>query len=101
MKLSRWFTDGVLYDEMDAPGTLRAAGGALKPDSKVVAYARAVALCNTVVPQEGSSGGQIEYDSDSPDELALMEGLRQNEVFMTARTQKEVTISIFGQEEST
>lgn len=57
-------------------------------------------LCNTVIPQEGSAGGHIEYDSDSPDELALMEGLRQNDVIMLARTQKEVTISIFGTVES-
>lgn len=42
---------------------------------------------------------EIYYEGDSPDEAALLEALRENEILFTTRTPKGITLSVFGKEE--
>lgn len=42
----------------------------------------------------------IYYEGDSPDEAALLEALRENDILFTKRTTKGITLSVFGKEEN-
>jgi magnesium-transporting ATPase (P-type) len=58
---------------------------------------RSVALCNTVVPaweELPGRGRRLTYEADSPDELALLEALRDNGVELRARTDDSVSIAL-------
>ena len=48
------------------------------------------AVCNTVTPEV--KNGKIFYDGDSPDELALMESLRLNDITLVDRTNTTITL---------
>ena len=42
----------------------------------------------------------IYYEGDSPDEAALLEALRENDILFTERTTKGIKLSVFGKEET-
>jgi len=61
-------------------------------------FAQSIVLCNTVIPAHEDDGSLI-YESQSPDEAALLNGMRPNRILLTGRTKKDITISVFGEDE--
>jgi len=57
---------------------------------------RAIAICNTIVPGKQQFGGveRTVYDGDSPDEIALLECIRQNGVLLKERTRTGVVLEM-------
>ncbi|KAJ3318517.1 hypothetical protein HDU76_000813 [Blyttiomyces sp. JEL0837] len=103
MRMAMWFVDGLVLDEMKNPGELgkRMRDPATSPRAKEVMnlFARAIAVCHTVIPAIDEKTLEMIYESQSPDESALLNGLAANDVKLTFRTKSHVTIEVFGEEQ--
>jgi hypothetical protein len=55
-----------------------------------------VAICHGAIPVVDKDGVSILYESPSPDESALLYGLREDDALLVHRTKDAITISVFG-----
>lgn len=99
MKLVKFVLNGTIYD-------VRARGeGATGPRSleeilkefganrqAFMDFATCLTLCHTVVREKSGN-----YRAESPDELALVEGMEGYECGLTERGSKEMIVNLFGQ----
>lgn len=99
MRLAIWYVSGSPMDELSSPGALSAfiknESHSQKSRNEAIQLAKAIALCHDVVPALGNNG-QIIYESQSPDESALLNSLRVNDVVLKERTKESITIEMFG-----
>jgi len=65
------------------------------PDPTLEEFLTALAVCQSVVPEE--KDGELIYKAQSPDEEALCSGARSNGYKFTTRAQTEVTVEVRGQ----
>jgi phospholipid-transporting ATPase len=77
MKSSKWYIDGKIYDEMAEPGCLL---NALRSESnpKIALFTHTLSLCHSVIPALDEVTHQLVYESQSPDETALLNSMRNN-----------------------
>lgn len=69
-----------------------------KGDEMVQMYWRLIALCHTVIPDYKDD--KLLYQAQSPDEEALTMAARCFGFVFKSRTQKTITIEVFGKEET-
>jgi len=103
MTLQKWMVNGRIIDEDGSKMMVEFANGNKtdNQDEKDLfrLFLNAVALCHTVVPSYDEDK-KLTYEGDSPDEAALLDALRQNDVLFTKRTPKGLTVEFFGKEEN-
>ncbi|EFA84150.1 transmembrane protein [Heterostelium album PN500] len=88
-----------LYDERENPGGLIAS---LERNNrtKVQSFLRILALCHTVIPEIDETTGETVYQSQSPDELALVQTAKSNGFIFLGRKSDEMVIRELGVETS-
>ena len=101
MRPAMWFVLGQSFDEMETPGVLEQIVGDPKSPAALVnaveAFMLALGLCHEVIPSVDDITGQINYESQSPDETALLNGMRSNGVKLQGRTKQHMQVEVFGQ----
>ncbi|KAI3651156.1 hypothetical protein MP228_004637 [Amoeboaphelidium protococcarum] len=100
MKLSQWYVGSQLYDEMHQPGSVLKDYQTRPSDQNMLMFLRLIALCHSAIPTKDEVSGKIIYESESPDETALLESMRDNGVVVLDRSKGGIRISIDGREES-
>ncbi|GAM25814.1 hypothetical protein SAMD00019534_089890 [Acytostelium subglobosum LB1] len=91
-----------IYDEKETPGGLfgamdmRGTGGAKA--ARVQSFLRIIALCHTVIPEIDENTGEIIYQAQSPDELALVHTAKANGHVFLSRKTDEMIVKENGQE---
>ncbi|KAJ3192220.1 hypothetical protein HK101_006874 [Irineochytrium annulatum] len=123
MRPAKWFVSGMTLDEMESPGGY---GKMLKvrlfhnefivllevilavcqdPSTPkplydaMVIFARALALCHGVIPSVDEKTHEMIYESQSPDETALLHGMEVNDVKLLSRNKSQITVAFLGIEE--
>jgi phospholipid-translocating P-type ATPase (flippase) len=109
MRMAKWFIDGLILDEMKDPGSL---GKKLEEYNQNVGgerggmthrtlelFVRALTLCHSVIPSVNERTLQMIYESQSPDESALLNGMATNQAKLKFRTKSHITIEMHGQTE--
>ncbi len=105
MKLVKYVIDGVIYDINWLPGngtgkavdesqTPAEIPSGLNPTShaRLVDFMRCLTVCHTVIREKDGT-----YRAESPDELALIEGVGNYGCYLSERGTKEMIIKMFGQ----
>ena len=67
-----------------------------KEKELILNFARCVAICHGAIPVLDKDGTSVLYESPSPDESALLYGLREDDALLVHRTKDAITISVFG-----
>ncbi|KAL7751368.1 hypothetical protein RI367_003228 [Sorochytrium milnesiophthora] len=104
MNLSRIYVDNVVYNEEAEPGGfVRALRDPHTSDSHREAlrqFALNLLVCNGVVPslEPGQPLQDVLYEAQSPDETALLTGMKHNEMYLRLRQKSSVTLSLLGEE---
>ncbi|KAJ3328024.1 hypothetical protein HDU76_010729, partial [Blyttiomyces sp. JEL0837] len=88
MRMAKWFSNGLILDEMEEPGVF---------GQKLRLFSRVLALCHNVIPTIDEASHMMIYESQSPDEAALLYGLAANDIKLAFRTKNEITITVFGE----
>jgi phospholipid-translocating P-type ATPase (flippase) len=127
MTLTAWSIEGMVFDRATDSGSLMRIMQDPSADSQfketVRHFCRAVALCNTVIPSvDEEHGGRlicfqlstclsgalyidlpfflgIIYEAQSPDEAAILNGLRDEHVWLVSRSFSHITLDFLGIEE--
>lgn len=113
MKLSNWYVNSEVYDEMANPGALRTAyeqssgkngsssssKGSVGSSAELVLFLRALGLCHSAIPAHDEKTNEIIFESQSPDEIALLKGARQNGVEFVLRKKTTSKLVFWGHEE--
>ncbi|ORY66868.1 phospholipid-translocating P-type ATPase, partial [Neocallimastix californiae] len=99
MKLSKWFINGQIFDGANDPKCLSKIIHAQKMIDYVKEYCRAITTCNTVMPILNHQNFHITYESQSPDEVALIQGLSRCGVRLLTHTKHELSAQVFGEYE--
>jgi phospholipid-transporting ATPase len=103
MKLAKWFVDDVVYDELESPGSLgQAAVHKSTPadkKTKLFRMLRSIAVCHDVIPSIDLKSQKMVYESQSPDETALVMAAKSNNAILKNRNKSFVEIELFGEKE--
>ncbi|ORX95023.1 phospholipid-translocating P-type ATPase [Basidiobolus meristosporus CBS 931.73] len=101
MKLSHWCIGKKLINELDHPGSLlkRMSGLAHSTGHTrdlTYAYCRALILCHEAMLVENAETQETEFESPSPDEVAILSALKENKITLVNRKKNKMTISMLG-----
>lgn len=98
MKVSKWGiwkpatgSEGAhlqIFDEEEVAGALLR-----ERSNDVNFYKKHIALCHSVLPT-ARDNGEIAFEGQSPDEIALLEGISKNGVLLEKRTKKKMHLKI-------
>ncbi|KAI8612453.1 hypothetical protein BC830DRAFT_1136639 [Chytriomyces sp. MP71] len=98
MRLSQWYLNGIIYDDMKHPGSF---GDALRSDTisdemrnRMTLFYRTMVLCHGVIPSISEISGRLIYESQSPDETALVEAIANSKIVLTGRSKSKVTFTL-------
>eukprot|EP00727_Mastigamoeba_balamuthi_P007991 m51a1_g3812 putative probable phospholipid-transporting atpase id isoform x2 (1077) ;mRNA; r:257639-262020 len=86
--------DGELADSIRR---MRQTGDNPKQLFDVENYLYCMATCHTVVPEKRPESDEIEYQAQSPDEIALCKAARANGFVFVERTHKTLTVEALGE----
>ncbi|KAJ3219341.1 hypothetical protein HDU67_001560 [Dinochytrium kinnereticum] len=104
MRLARWFVDGLILDEMAEPGgfgkRLRDPTTPKHLHHTMNLFSRAIAVCHGVIPSIDEKTHMMVYESQSPDETALLHGMASNDVKLISRNKSQVTITVHGENQT-
>jgi len=102
MKLSKWFINGTVFDGANDSECLSKVVHAKTEsvdDAKMIdyiyEYCRAITTCNMVIPTLNHQNYNIAYESQSPDEIALIQGLSYCGVRLLTHTKHDISVQIF------
>ncbi|KAI9591889.1 hypothetical protein BDF19DRAFT_388940 [Syncephalis fuscata] len=99
MRLAKWYIGQQTFDETAEPGSLKHYYETLNDAEEkelIVNFVRCVAICHGAIPVMDKDGVSVLYESPSPDESALLYGLREDDGLLVHRTKDVITISVFG-----
>ncbi|KAJ3338214.1 hypothetical protein HDU93_009874 [Gonapodya sp. JEL0774] len=103
MRISKWWVGGETIEELLAPQSLMKRvlepGQPTKTREDLFSYVRALILAHEVIPSVDDSTGELVYESQSPDETAILEGLKANNVELVGRTKNSLSVSFFDPNE--
>lgn len=111
MTADKWFIDGTIYDERAEPGCIvkviessNVPAGSISKTPNDCAkvldkFLKSLVLCNTAIPSPHEKTGKTVYESQSPDESALLIGTEQNKALLKSREKGNVTIEVRGKTE--
>ena len=104
MKMDKWFVNGQIFDEMNEPGVLKKQLLNLDSDfhlrEGISKFLTALSVCHGVIPTLDEKSGRMIYESQSPDETALLEAAEANAYRLSKRTKKNIEVEILEQIES-
>ncbi|ORX47825.1 phospholipid-translocating P-type ATPase [Piromyces finnis] len=102
MKLSKWCINGVVFDgsnDNECFSKIIHNKTEMANDSEmndyIYEYCRAITTCNMVIPTQNHQNNHIDYESQSPDEVALIQGLTRCGVQLLTHTKHDISIQIF------
>lgn len=104
MTLNRMWVPGIKFDEVKDSGRLgkilaRGKKGQRNYDA-AHPFAMALAVCHDVLPSLNDDPSQgLVYESPSPDDIAICNGLRRNGIDITGRTKTLLQTAWFGEEQ--
>ena len=98
MVLAKWYVGGTILDEMESPGSLFAklktvSGKELETFQR---FAETLSICHGVIPAWEEKKSQFIYESQSPDETALLIAIRSNNYKLIKRSKKSIVVDIDG-----
>lgn len=106
MKLSKWCINGQIFDgahNKECLSNVVHAKAESVDDFKMIdyiyEYCRAITTCNTVIPTLNHQNYHITYESQSPDEVALIQGLTQCGVRLLTHTKHDISVQVFENHE--
>ncbi|RKO89133.1 hypothetical protein BDK51DRAFT_23151 [Blyttiomyces helicus] len=104
MRLAHWYVDGYTMDEMIDPGALmrriKDVSTPLHVAQKMIMFGRALSLCHSVIPATDEKTQKLVYESQSPDESALLYAIADDGFRLLTRTKSEITVAIDDTTES-
>jgi phospholipid-translocating P-type ATPase (flippase) len=100
MKIARWYVISAgEFNEEAMPGVLSKLIDEKKLNEiqapKVINFLRTLVYCHEVIPSK-KEDGEIVYESPSPDEQAILMGLKENNMHLQERSKREMKVSIMG-----
>eukprot|EP00761_Pharyngomonas_kirbyi_P005932 gb/GECH01005938.1/.p1 GENE.gb/GECH01005938.1/~~gb/GECH01005938.1/.p1 ORF type:complete len:1157 (+),score=317.75 gb/GECH01005938.1/:1-3471(+) len=90
----------IVYDEKTDPGCIRESLGDKFEDIKnydLFEMCMAISICQSVIP-ELEEDGNINYDGQSTDEVALLEALHKQGITFKNRVTRGVQLNVFGKD---
>ena len=97
MKLARWFVADQVFDELANPGGLGAAIKHTK-NKNLELFARCVSVCHSAIVSYDDKKKDFVYEVESPDEGALLEGIKLSDVVLLDRGKQFTKVRVFGKE---
>ncbi|OUM64487.1 hypothetical protein PIROE2DRAFT_22931, partial [Piromyces sp. E2] len=100
MQLAKWFVGGTIFERIPAQKSLliRFEDPECPQDEQIMIreFCRAVAMCNETIPSFEPKTYEIIYESQSPDESALVYGIKTEGVSLIERNRTSVSIGMWG-----
>lgn len=98
MVMANWYVEGQSYDEMKTPGILNKALNEMHGKSQKIfkLFSQCLSLCHGVIPAIDEKTEALIYESQSPDETALLNAIMQNKYRLTKRSKNNMTVEIEG-----
>jgi phospholipid-transporting ATPase len=96
MRMSKWYVGGLILSELDTPGILHDHMSNSAQSDVLRHFALAISLCHGVIPSLDEKTGKLIYESQSPDETALLEAVSANQYSLKKRTKDIMTVEIDG-----
>ncbi|KAJ3321187.1 hypothetical protein HDV06_004530 [Boothiomyces sp. JEL0866] len=103
MEMAQFFIDGEIVDEMKNPGTaVKLYENATSEKRKffVDQFFKALALCHGCIPAIDEKTGKMIFESQSPDETALLEAALSNKYKLYNRTKQTMSVEIRDKKET-
>lgn len=113
MILTKWCIDGKIFDASNEPSCLYQevhnlykntdANGSVKNEEfkdKILEYCRALATCHEVMISFDPKSYKAVYESQSPDETAIVTGLEKAGIRLLSRTKDNIMFQLWNNEES-
>ncbi|KAI8057109.1 hypothetical protein BDF22DRAFT_617084 [Syncephalis plumigaleata] len=103
MRLAKWHVGYQTFDETANVGAMKQYYETItdtEEKEQIVNFIRCIAICHAAIPVLDKDGTSVLYESPSPDESALLYGLRDDDGLLLHRSKDIITISVFGQEET-
>ncbi|KAJ3256260.1 hypothetical protein HK103_005623 [Boothiomyces macroporosus] len=103
MEMAQFFIDGEVVDEMKNPGTaveLYLNATTEKRKFFVDHFFKALALCHGCIPAIDEKTGKMIFESQSPDETALLEAAMSNKYKLYNRTKQTMSVEIRDKKET-
>ncbi|OAJ43171.1 hypothetical protein BDEG_26551 [Batrachochytrium dendrobatidis JEL423] len=105
MRMAQWWCDNVILDEMAELGVLLRAindhnNYSHTTRDMMLRFAFSLGVCHGVIPAVDEHTGEMIYESQSPDETALLITARNNGVKLLTRTKAHMKLEILGQEKT-
>ncbi|KAI8898706.1 hypothetical protein BC833DRAFT_525617 [Globomyces pollinis-pini] len=98
MKMAKWFLSDYILDEMRTPGVvykhIEDPNVPHEARENMKLFLQALSICHGVIPAVDEKTQKMIYESQSPDETALLIASEQNNYKLWNRTKKSMTIRI-------
>ncbi|KAJ3277641.1 hypothetical protein HK104_003117, partial [Borealophlyctis nickersoniae] len=105
MRLAAWYVEGRVLEEMKEPGIFerRLKDPDTPPETRetMTLFGRALSLCHSVIPSIDEKTNTTIYESQSPDETALLHGISQAGFKLLSRSKNHTTVNVLGTVEKT
>jgi phospholipid-transporting ATPase len=103
MKMDKWFVNGLILDEMNQPGVVANYIQNKEIDFQtretMEKFLTALSVCHGVIPAWDEKTNKMIYESQSPDETALLVAAEQNSFCLKQRTKQFMLVESFGKPE--
>jgi phospholipid-transporting ATPase len=100
MKMDKWFIQGITMSEMEQPGVvfekIRDSSIDFKTREVMEKFMTALCVCHGVIPAWDEKLNRMIYESQSPDESALLLAAEQNSFCLKKRTKQFMEVEIMG-----
>ncbi|ORY65727.1 phospholipid-translocating P-type ATPase [Neocallimastix californiae] len=100
MQLSKWFIAGRIFDRIPMQKSLlerfESPDCSAEEQKMIREFCRAIAMCNETIPSFEPKTYEIIYESQSPDESALVYGIKTEGVSLIERNRTSVSIGMWG-----
>jgi phospholipid-transporting ATPase len=94
MRAAKWFVNDKVFDEMKTPGVFLQAmkSGSVSNLDPIRAFCRCLGLCHGVIPALDEKTNTLLYESQSPDETALLNAMRDNGMTLLSRNKSHIIV---------
>jgi phospholipid-transporting ATPase len=100
MNMAKWYCEGMIMDEMESKGVFyknmkkhERKDGQDRMDMFLVG----LAVCHGCIPAFDEVKNEIIYESQSPDETALLVGARDNKYILKKRSKQAIEVEVDGE----
>ena len=100
MNMAKWYCEGMIMDEMETPGVFYSnmkKHGNSAGQSRMDMFLVGLTVCHGCIPAFDEAKNEIIYESQSPDETALLIGARDNKYILKKRSKQAIEVEIDGE----